>query len=1084
MAEKIKGITVEIGGKTDELDKALRNVDKQIRATQASLKEVDKLLKLDPGNTNLLKEKQKLLTDQIGKTVDKLQGLKKAQEEAKQMLARGDIGQEAYDALGKKIERCETDLGKLQQAQEETEKKLKPSAEKIGQAFQDVGTKIEEVGKKLAPLSGAAAAGLGIAVKSAKDWETAFTGVKKTVDTTEEGYERLGQGIQEMATRTASSAEDIAGVAEAAGQLGVGADDILTFTETMVQLGDTTNLSSTEAATALARFMNVTGGSQKDVGKLGSAVVELGNNFATDERSIVEMSQRLAAAGKIAGLSETDILGLAASMSSVGIQAEAGGTAMTQTLTEIDKIVSGTAKDSSKKMQTLAKISGMSANDFADAWKKNPIKAIEAFIGGLGDLDGEGESATAMLDELGMSGVRQGNMLKSLSLASGVLTKAVQTSNAAYKDNTALTNEANKRYSTFDAQLSQTKESAKAVAVEFGQVMLPVLKDLLEDIKDILSWAKGLDDETKKTIVTVAGVVAALAPVLMIGGKIVSGVGSLIKGIGGLNGAMNGMLGPVSLVAAGIGTVVAISSNYQKGLEEIRKAHAELTPEQQALAEKINEQAAAWEAIETARNNAYKDIETQTKQEWELWEALDKIVDDQGKVVEGKEEEARILIDQLNGALGTELELVNGEVTGYKNLSGHIADVIQKKEAEALLAADQEAWAEAYKNHEQAALDVAKASSDVVDQEKLVEAQEKKVQEITAQLAREEADWNDETLSFSGRRQELTDKLNEETKALEGDRKHLEELKNTQESARTQLDKYNATLTNHDKLQTAIASGSTEMMRQAQKDLVNGFIDAEHGSKESLERQAKNAVQKYGEMRDIVKNTGDQMAKDASYSAHEAATKAINEVAKVNPQLAAELKKQLNTINQQSQQWNAKGQANAKSYESGVKTGLSNVPSTIKSKLNLSSSAYDWGRDLAKSYASGITKATPQVNSAASGVAKQVRALLHFSEPDEGPLSDFHTYGPDMMKLFAQGIDQSSWQVVQAVQGVAGNIRSALQGTTVTAQLDQKSIPLSPGVTLNIANFNNYSDSDIRELTNEIMETAASFAARKGAVFA
>ena len=121
---------------------------------------------------------------------------------------------------------------------------------------------------------------------------------------------------------------------------------------------------------------------------------------------------------------------------------------------------------------------------------------------------------------------------------------------------------------------------------------------------------------------------------------------------------------------------------------------------------------------------------------------------------------------------------------------------------------------------------------------------------------------------------------------------------------------------------------------------------------------------------------------------------------------------------------------------------------------------------------------------AAGGVAKSINRVLGFSEPEEGPLSDFHTYGPDMMKLLATGITSSEYEVLNAVQGVAGSIKSALSGTTVTAQLDQKSIPLSPGVTLNIANFNNYSDSDIRELTNEIMETAASFAARKGAVFA
>jgi len=177
MADKIKGITVQIGGDTAPLSKALRNVDKEVRSTQANLKEVNKLLKLDPKNTNLLKEKQKLLADQIGKTKEKLTALKKAQEEAAKMLANGEIGQKEYDELGRQIEQCEKSLQNLEKEAAETSKKTKLNAEKIGTAFKNAGGKIEEAGKKLAPFSAAAAAGLGVAVKQTADFDAEMSKV-------------------------------------------------------------------------------------------------------------------------------------------------------------------------------------------------------------------------------------------------------------------------------------------------------------------------------------------------------------------------------------------------------------------------------------------------------------------------------------------------------------------------------------------------------------------------------------------------------------------------------------------------------------------------------------------------------------------------------------------------------------------------------------------------------------------------------------------------------------------------------------------------------------------------------------------
>ncbi|HHJ7216625.1 TPA: phage tail tape measure protein, partial [Streptococcus pyogenes] len=282
--------------------------------------------------------------------------------------------------------------------------------------------------------------------------------------TSDARYAKLSQGIRQMAKELPASAVEIAHVAEAAGQLGVKTGDILSFSRTMIDLGESTNLSAEEAATSIAKIANITGLASSEYSRFGSAVVALGNNFATTERDIVAMTNRIAASGKLAGLTNQEMLALATAMSSVGIEAEAGGTAMTQSLSAIERAVASGGDNLNK----FAQIANMSSADFARAWKEKPIVALQEFIKGLGQLDKKGESATKVLDELGLSGIRQSNMLKSLGLASETLGKALGISNKAWKENTALTDEANKRYETTESKLKMLKNEVNDVAIEFG----------------------------------------------------------------------------------------------------------------------------------------------------------------------------------------------------------------------------------------------------------------------------------------------------------------------------------------------------------------------------------------------------------------------------------------------------------------------------------------------------------------------------------------------------------------------------------------------------------------------------------------
>lgn len=434
---------------------------------------------------------------------------------------------------------------------------VRGEVDSIGDIFLGVGGLAENLGNSLTQSLTVPLVSFGqSAIDAYRSYETAFTGVKKTLSVTDDAmqyygnnmenvYEAIDEAIQRVATSSASSAEDVAAVMEAAGQLGVqfgkNGEGLVEFTEVMIKLGDTTNLSAEEAATALAKFMNVTGTAMTDVDRLGAVIVDLGNNFATDENQIVRMSTRLASAGSIAGLTERDILALSTAMSSVGINAEAGGSSMSQTLAQIEKNVQKFAAGVEDEtgavemfMTTIADVSGMTAQEFTNAWMNDPMTALTNFLIGMGQLEDKGESAVLVLDDLGMTGIRQSNMLKALGLAGGVLADAIDTANVAWDENIALSNEAEMRYGTLDSQISQLNEEWKAMKRDIAELLLPILRDLMDMLRDLIGWWNGLSDETKESIVRFAEIAVVVGPILMIFGKLVSAVGLIVKAFEGI----------------------------------------------------------------------------------------------------------------------------------------------------------------------------------------------------------------------------------------------------------------------------------------------------------------------------------------------------------------------------------------------------------------------------------------------------------------------------------------------------------------------------------------------------------------------
>ena len=374
------------------------------------------------------------------------------------------------------------------------------------------------VSKGLMTVGTVGVAGLGAVTKAAMDWESSWAGVTKTVEGTPRQLDAVETGLRGLAKTLPASHQEIAAVAEAAGQLGIETPSIVGFTKTMIDLGETTNLSAEQAATSLARFMNVMGTSQSDVGRLGSTLVDLGNNFATTESEILAMSMRLAGTGNQIGLTEGEVMGLATAMSSVGIEAEAGGTAMSQTMTKINNAVDG----GSDKLEGFAKVAGMSADDFAQKWKPSPADAMESFVQGLARVKESGGNVSATLDELVIKGLRERDTLLRLSGAAELLGDAFDTGNAAFEKNSALAAEAAQRYETTESQVKMAWNGIKDAAIDAGTVMLPVVKTIATAAAGIASAFGDPPGPVQSGIVAIGGIAAVAALAVGAGMKLVS----------------------------------------------------------------------------------------------------------------------------------------------------------------------------------------------------------------------------------------------------------------------------------------------------------------------------------------------------------------------------------------------------------------------------------------------------------------------------------------------------------------------------------------------------------------------------------
>ena len=705
----------------EKTETALSNAEKGIKSTSEKIEELTQKMKENDLAFELTKSKYTSMTTLTTKLKDEqnyLTNSYKLQEEKIELLNEQleelntveDKNAEAISRKKQEILSTETSLQRYQNQINEVNIKLSTGSEKIkeyGKNLENAGNIMNEAGNKVSVFSVASLTALTAATKGAINFESAFTGVEKTVDATDEELAQLKKDIRQMAKEIPASTTEISAVAEAAGQLGIKTNDIMNFTRTMIDLGNSTNLSAEEAASSLAKFANVTKMNADNYSNLGSTIVALGNNFATTEKDIVEMATKLASTGELTGLTESQILALATSMSSVGIEAEAGGSAMSKLLKEI-KVATETG---SKKLDKFAKVAGMTSEEFKKAFQKDSVKALSLFIKGLNDTERNGKSAIAILDDMGLKEVRLSNTILSLANSNDLMNDAVDLANKSWKENNALNQEASKRYETLESKITTSISKLKDIGITVGEKVMPIVEKFINKLDDWSKKFESLNDEQVETIVKIGALVAAAGPALKILGSITSGTGQLIKTFGSLKEH----LGMISLEAGGTGTALDGVSQIISGIVSpvglTVAAFSGLTAATVAMNKKINENInkererteeirKTKESLEELKNQQQENMNANLSEidnVERLKNELSTLVDENGNVKEEYKGRVQFILNKLNGALGTEYKMTGNVIDQYKDLRDEIDATIEKKKASIILSTQEEAYTNAIK---------------------------------------------------------------------------------------------------------------------------------------------------------------------------------------------------------------------------------------------------------------------------------------------------------------------------------------------------------------------------------------------------
>ena len=557
---------------------AVENTRKRLELLQQQYDNIQKEIQQTGEFSADLQNKLLAKQQQIEKTTSSLN------RQTEKLDEMGDALKEAgvdMDDLGQSSAQLTNRIDALKKEQEEVAEGAQTFGNKASQAFSTVHEAI-------------VAAGIATALKevyeyfadcaqASMDFESAMTGVAKTTDLTDDELSAMSDAIKEMSTEIPATTEELAAIAESAGQLGIHKESLLDFTEIMAMLGTSTNMTADEAATSLSRLANITGMSQEDFDRLGATIVDLGNNLATTEKEIVDMSMRIAGAGAQVGMTEAEIMSFSGALSSVGIEAEAGGSAFSTLISNMSLAV----QQGGDGLEQFADVAGMSASEFAAAFEEDAAGAIIQFI--------QGRSAIAVLDDMGLSDIRMRDALLRAAGASDVFTNALQIGSNAWDENTALVNEATKRYATTQSQLTMMQNAYKNLKVAIGDAYTPALQKAYSVGTQVLNAVSQFVKQNPALVnaitafVGVLGLVVAALAAYTVGAKVAAAASAM------LTAAIPGVNIIMGVAAAVAGVTAAIAALATAAANDAVPSVDELTQAAQGMREAMDEANATYD---------------------------------------------------------------------------------------------------------------------------------------------------------------------------------------------------------------------------------------------------------------------------------------------------------------------------------------------------------------------------------------------------------------------------------------------------------------------------------------------------------
>lgn len=907
-AGRIKGITVEIGGDTTKLQTALKGVNSEIKNTQAQLKDVEKLLKLDPGNTDLLAQKQKLLSDAVSETKDKLTTLKTAAEQANTALANGDISREQYDALQREIIETEQDLKKLEEQAKQSDAALQKIAAN-GEKLKTVGDNISSAGQKMLPVT-AAVTGLGTAaVTTAANFESSMSQVQATMGVTKDAMSTVdGQSVNTMDTlselakkmgaETAFSAKECADALNYLALAGYDTQQMCDTLPTVLNLAAAGDIDLASASDMVTDAMSALGMGVDESTKM---VDQMAKTASSTNTSVAQLGEGILTIGATAksikgGTAELNTaLGILANN---GIKGAEGGTHLRNVILSLQNPTDKAAAqmdalgvsvyDSNGNMRSLNDILG-DLNKSMDGMTSADKANIIATIFNKTDL----ASVNALLANTGDT---WDSLQNSITNSAGAAQQMADT-----------------QLDNLQGQITILKSALEGLAISFGELLMPSIKQIVDWVQKFVDWLNSMDEGTKKVVVTVALLAAAIGPVLIVIGKVISAVGTIMTVVPKIASAISAvktafaalnvtmLANPIVLIIAAITALVAAFIYLWNTNEGFRQFWIDL-----------------WEGVKQAVITAWNAITSFLSTAWEnilslaqtVWEAISGFF--------------TTLWEGIKGVFTSAWEAISGVMTTIWNTITSIWQSIYDTISPLL-----EAFRYLFET-------IFEAIRILI--ERALTAVSQKISEI----------WNG-IVTF------LTP--------------ILETIKNIFQTVWTAIQMVITTV------MTAIKNVVTTIWN-AIKTAVTTVLNAIKGVVSSVWNSIKSVV---STVMNAIKSTVTSI-------------------------------------------WN------------NVKTAIGNIIGQIYNVIHsgfekavgyvkgLASQAFSWGRDLIMGIVNGIKSAVGAVTDAVNGVANKIRSVLHFSVPDEGPLTDYESWMPDFMQGLAKGIEQSKGLVAKAMDGVAADM--------------------------------------------------------------